>query len=389
MIKSKFNYVAILISVFSITVFSFVQVQNCFGAGDNAGDADELKFVFKSGEEGYACFRIPSIITTSKGIVLAFAEARKINCGDAGDIDLVLKSSVNGGKTWSPLQVVWDDAENTCGNPVPVQDEKTGKIILLSTWNLGTDHEKEIIGFTSKDTRRVFMLSSADEGKSWTSPKDITTQTKKPDWTWYATGPCHGIQIKNGRYKGRIVVPVNHIEKNTNKDYSHIIYSDDSGASWHIGNSTPQDFTNESTVAEISKGRLMLNMRNYDRTVRYRQVTISKNGGQTWEDIAQDTTLIEPVCQASLLRYPSKGKKAILLFSNPASKVSRTNLTLRLSKDDGKTWVKSQVLYAGPSAYSDITVLPDGNIGCYFEAGTQKPYEGIVFQQVNYNQLIN
>ena len=126
----------------------------------SGGFAQELNHLFKAGEEGYGCFRIPAIVSTTQGTLLAFAEGRKNNCGDAGDIDLVLKRSLDGGKTWSRLSVVWNDAENTCGNPVPVVDQRTGKIILLSTWNLGTDHEGQIIAGKSKDTRRIFVMSS-------------------------------------------------------------------------------------------------------------------------------------------------------------------------------------------------------------------------------------
>src|SRR6187549_246320 len=115
--------------------------------------SQDLKYLYKSGEEGYKCFRIPSLVVTKNGTILAIAEGRKINCGDAGDIDLVVKRSTDGGKVWSPLQVIWNDSTNTCGNPCVVVDQNSGKIILLSTWNLGTDHEKQIIADSSKDTR--------------------------------------------------------------------------------------------------------------------------------------------------------------------------------------------------------------------------------------------
>src|SRR5882724_3584866 len=113
--------------------------------------AQSFNYIYKNGDEGYTCFRIPALVTTTKGTVLAFAEARKNNCGDAGDIDLVLKRSGDNGKTWGPLQVVWSDSTNTCGNPTPVVDELTGSVILLSTWNLGPDHEKEINNRSSRD----------------------------------------------------------------------------------------------------------------------------------------------------------------------------------------------------------------------------------------------
>ncbi|WP_083505471.1 sialidase family protein [Pedobacter ginsenosidimutans] len=348
---------------------------------------DSLNFIFKAGENGYACFRIPALIRTQNGSLLAFAEARKNNCGDSGDIDLVVKRSLDKGKTWTGLQLVWSDSTNTCGNPVPIQDQTTGNIILISTWNLGTDHEKQIMDGSSKDGRHVYMLSSGDNGKTWSAATEITAQVKKTGWTWYATGPCHGLQVLKGKYAGRLVVPINHVETGTNQNFAHTIYSDDHGKSWNLGNNTPQDKMNETTLAEISKGRLMLNMRNSDRTIKTRHTAISKDGGQNWANVQIDTTLIEPICQGSLLSHFYRNNKPTLLFSNPANTKLRANLTLRLSKNDGKTWKYNMVLHPGPSAYSDIAVIDKQIIGCFFEAGYAKPYEGIVFKAVNYSDL--
>lgn len=344
--------------------------------------AQQLNHIYKNDEEGYKCFRIPALITTAKGYLLAFAEGRKNNCGDAGDIDLVLKRSEDGGKTWSKLQVVWNDSANTCGNPAPVVDQKTGDIILLSTWNLGSDHEKDIINGSSKDTRRVFVLFSTDEGNTWSTAKEITKTVKKSNWTWYATGPGRGVQLSKGKYKGRLVIPANHVVAETKKNYSHVIWSDDRGSTWNLGGITRQDSVNESTVAELSNGRLMLNMRNASKK-RIRQTAISKNGGKSWSNIRPDTMLVEPVCEANLIQYKFPGKKECLLFSNPASTSSRTQMTVRISYDNGKTWPLKKLIYEGPSAYSCLTVLPNGNLGLFYEAGYQKPYEGIVFAEIN------
>ena len=349
---------------------------------------NELKYIFKSGSEGYNTFRIPSIITTDSGVVLAFAEGRKNSSSDSGDIDLVLKRSTDGGKTWGDLIVIRDDSTNVCGNPSPVIDRKTGKIFLLSTWNRGDDTESEIINMTSVDTRRVYVMNSIDEGLSWSKPIEITDKVKKPNWTWYATGPVHGIQIREGSKKGRMIIPCDHIEANTKKYYSHIIYSDDGGSSWNIGGATPQDQVNECSVAEIGKGKLILNMRNYDRTQMNRKISISNDYGESWGDIYDDKALVEPICQASILRYSFKGYgRNDLLFINPADKNKRLNMTLRLSNDLGRTWKAEFLLHEGPSAYSDITKLRNGNVGCLFEAGKNSPYEGIVYREVDVRDI--
>lgn len=338
--------------------------------------------VFTSGQGGYHTYRIPALAVTPKGTLLAFCEGRKQAWDDAGDIDLLLRRSTDGGRTWSAPQVVWDDGTNTCGNPCVVVDPTTGTLWLLSTWNRGDDRESQIIQQTSKDTRRVFVLSSRDEGRTWSRPREITPDVKKPEWTWYATGPGSGISIQRGPHKGRLVIPCDHIEAGTRHYGSHVIHSDDHGQTWKLGGSTPGHQVNECEVVELEGGRLMLNMRNYDGSVKARQVVVSEDGGTTWKDQRIDPQLVEPRCQAAIerLRWPSKDKPGVLLFSNPAHPSKRVQLTVRASLDDGQTWPLSRVLFQGPSGYSDLAVLKDGRIGCLFEAGPRNLAEGIVFE---------
>ena len=172
-------------------------------AGQVAARDPRYTEVYTSGEKGYNTFRIPSVIATSRGTLLAFAEARREGAGDAGDIDLVLKRSEDGGVSWSPLQVVGDNGPNTFGNPCPVVDRTTGTIWLLTTQNRGTDREKDIIAGTSQAGRSVAVLHSTDDGVTWSAPVDITASVKQADWTWYATGPGVGIQTRTGR----LVIP--------------------------------------------------------------------------------------------------------------------------------------------------------------------------------------
>ncbi|OGV59221.1 MAG: glycosyl hydrolase [Lentisphaerae bacterium RIFOXYA12_FULL_48_11] len=344
--------------------------------------------VFISGQEGYHTYRIPSLLVTKSGTLLAFAEGRKSGCGDAGNIDLLLKRSIDHGKTWQAAQVVWDDQSNTCGNPCPVLDRDTGTIWLLMTWNLGDDHEPRIIERTSKDTRRVFVTHSEDNGLTWSKVCEITADVKSTDWTWYATGPGAGIQVRNGQHKGRLVIPCDHIEADTKHYYSHIIYSDDHGKSWKLGGSTPQHGVNECEVVELTGGKLMLNMRNSSKTQPTRQTAVSSDGGLTWTDQQHAPELIEPICQASIRRHtwPEDNNRSVVLFTNPASN-KREKLTVRASFDECQTWPAERLLDQRPSAYSCLEILPNGMVGVLYEAGTKNPYENLVFARFDFEWL--
>jgi len=336
--------------------------------------------VFLSGQGGYRTYRIPALVVTTRGTVLAFCEGRKHSSSDTGDIDLLVRRSTDHGEHFGPPTVVWDDGPNTCGNPCPVVDQQTGTIWLLLTHNLGQDHEPQIIDGTAKGTRTVWVSHSTDDGLTWSPPREITSSTKRPDWTWYATGPGAGIQLCQGPHRGRLIVPCDHIEAGTRRYYSHVIYSDDHGRTWQLGGRTPQAGVNECEVAELCGGRLLLNMRNYDRSQHCRRTSISEDGGLTWAPVVFDPVLVEPICQASLRRYswPENGKPGFLLFSNPASPTRREKLTVRLSRDEGKTWPQAWTLHVGPSAYSCLAVLADGRVACLYEAGKASPYESIV-----------
>lgn len=341
--------------------------------------------VFVSGRDGYHTYRIPALLTTNKGTLLAFCEGRKKSRSDSGDIDLLVKRSEDFGKTWSSQKIVWDDKENTCGNPCPVVDLQSGNIWLLMTWNRGHDREAEIKKNTSTDTRRVWVTRSKNDGLKWSKPVEITATAKRPEWRWYATGPGVGIQLQKEPWKGRMVIPCDHsiVSKDDPDGYnSHVIISDDRGKTWYIGGViTPK--VNECQIVELDNGILMLNMRNYDRSKNTRAIATSIDGGMTFSKVAHDPVLVEPICQASFLRYTLRSKhgRNRLLFSNPAhaQRGNRRDMTIRLSYDEGRSWPLSKLLHAGPSAYSCLTVLPDGNIACLYEAGKKSPYEKIVF----------
>lgn len=334
--------------------------------------------VFLSGSDGYHTYRIPAMVVTRKGTLLAFCEGRKDGAGDSGAIDLLLKRSTNGGTTWTPQNVVWSDGQNTCGNPAPVIDEQNGLIWLLMTWNLGSDTEQAITRGASQNSRRVFVTHSSDDGATWARPVDITPAVKRPDWHWYATGPVNGIQITRGPHRGRLMIPANHSELIDGQAVtrSHVIFSDDHGTTWQIGGSE-EEKTNESTIVELADGRVLQNMRSYHRKNR-RALASSEDGGLTWSPVRLDQALIEPVCQGSMLRasWPAGNTPSAILFCNPAS-LKRENLTIRVSYDEGKSWSAGRVLHSGPAAYSCLALLPDQTVCCLFECGEKTAYEKI------------
>lgn len=340
--------------------------------------ADELATttLFKSGTEGYHTFRIPAIIRTPNRL-LAFCEGRLSGGGDSGEIDLVMKQSVDGGVTWSSLSVVVHDPGFTCGNPVPVYEARSGKVVLVWTKNPATAKESRIL--TGEDPpRTVWVTGSGDEGDTWSPPVEISATTRLPEWRWYATGPGHAIQLKSGR----LLVPANHsLGPEFSGWHAHIIFSDDGGATWAIGG-IHEGYTNESTVAELPDGRVYQNMRSYTGENR-RRVSYSTDGGLTWSADRSDPALVEPVCQASVL---GDGLRPLLLFSNPAS-ANREKMTVRASSDGGATWPNAIELYAGPSAYSDLAWLNESTVACVYERGVQGAYEEIVVTRIPLDRL--
>jgi sialidase-1 len=340
-----------------------------FGSSREALWADDGRFttdVFTSGAGGYHTYRIPALLVTPKGALLAFCEGRKTSPSDAGDIDLLLRRSGDGGRTWGPTTLVHEEGGTnpiTIGNPCAVVDATTG-IIWLAFCRNNDD---------------VLMTSSQDDGRTWAIPRTITGSVKEPGWTWYATGPGIGIQITRGPHAGRLVIPCDHRESVDGKPvmFSHVFFSDDHGRTWTLGG-TVERHTDECQVVELATGELLINMRNYwgrdggrpDRGGR-RAIARSRDGGATWSLLEFEAALIEPVCQASLIAIPRpvRPTEALLVFSNPASTTARRTLTVRVSGDDGKTWPVTIPVDAGPSAYSCLAPLADGRVGLLYERG--------------------
>lgn len=353
-----------------LPILSF-SVQSASRAAAPADGSLRHSDVFVSGKEGFHTFRIPALVVTPKGALLAFCEGRKTSRADLGDNDLLLKRSNDGGRTWGKLQLVYEeggDAKITIGNPTVVVDRDTATIFVVFL----------------RQTSDVLITRSNDEGKTWSKPQNITAQVKDPKWGFYAVGPGLGIQIQHGPDKGRLVIPAYHrmTRNKSGPSTAHVFYSDDHGKSWRLGGSVGLH-TNECQLVETrqrdTKGkiasRLLINTRNHwarsggrpDLNGR-RIISTSRDGGRTWAKPTFDAALIEPTCQATLVRYSWKEPdgKSRILFANPAAR-SRKNLTVRLSYDEGQTWPVKKTVYAGSAAYSCLTRLPDGRIGLIYE----------------------
>lgn len=345
--------------------------------------------VFTSGEQGYNTFRIPAIVKAPNGDLLAFCEGRVTGGGDFGNIDIVLKRSTDQGLHWGDLQVVADAGSLQAGNPAPVvdytdPDYPAGRIFLF--YNTGDNHEGEVR--KGNGTREVWYISSTDNGRHWSNPVNISTQVKLPEWRSYANTPGHALQLSSGPHKGRIFVAANHSDGPPQQEFTdykaHGYFTDDHGKTFRLGASVNFRGSNESTAAELADGRLMMNSRNQRGDIKARIISISSNGGISWDTTYIDHQLPDPVNEGSLLSGKDRKGKALLLFSNAADSVHRNNLCLRISKDGGKHWNKTIVVYKGDvtrqpmdyAAYSDLVQLDGKTAGILFE---KDDYRQIVF----------
>jgi len=333
--------------------------------------------IFAQGEKGINTYRIPTMVCTKNNVVVICTEARINDQGDSGEINIITKRSIDGGKTFSDIQTLAGNKKDTYGNPALIYDASINRIVLLFCFNYG-DLGEQVIR-TKGAKRDVYTMYSDDEGVSWSKTKNITNSVKREDWRWYATGPNHGVQMESGR----LIMTCNHSQKDINNiegskaTSSHIIYSDDHGNTWQLGTSSVEG-TNECCGVKLPDNKLMVNMRTYDRG-NYRTVFISEDEGKFINNFYEDKSLICPVCQASIIDYKDK-----LLFSNPKS-TERKNMTLQLSNDFGKTWTEKLQLNKEWAAYSDLAINKNDEILCLFENGHEGPYEKITLATIKYS----
>lgn len=309
--------------------------------------------------EDISCYRIPAIVTAPNGDLLVAIDERVPSCGDlkwSKEINIVMRRSSDNGKNWTDIERVADHPYGkSASDPSMIVDRETGEVLLFYNY---MDHDKE------KDVYYLMLTRSKDNGKTWSTPKDITTQITKPEWhkdfKFITSG--RGIQTRDGRLIHTLVNLDNGL---------HLFYSDDHGQSWQLLDN-PLLPGNESKIVELDNGDWMVNCRLNGPGMRH--IHTSNDKGKTWTNRA-DSTLVDPGCNASIIRYTSLSNgddKNRLLFSNANSRDSRTNLTLKISYDEGKTWTSGKTIYGGGSAYSTMTIMQNGDIGLVLEKDDHK-----------------
>ena len=349
--------------------------------------------VRQHGDDGVYAYRIPGLITTPKGTLIAVYDARHSSALDLqNDIDIGVSRSTDGGKTWGKMQIIMDmgcygglpEAQNGVGDPAVLVDNKTGRIWVIAAWThgLGVGRAWNLVGqgFSPEETAQLMLVSSDDDGITWTKPESITPQVKEKDWYFTLQGPGRGICTDDGT----LVFPFQHIGPDR-KPSSGIVYSTDGGKSWHTGTS-PHPNTTESAVCALPDGSLMLNMRNNLKTGRIVYTTMDL--GKTWREHPSSGKLVEPVCMASLISVPACDNvlgKDLLLFSNPAVPKGRNHLTLKASIDGGVTWTDGMLLDEDELwGYSCLSMIDRETVGILYESSQAQ----LLFQQIKLKDLM-
>lgn len=305
-------------------------------------------------QDEISCYRIPAMVTAPNGDVIVTIDERVPSCADLRsnrDINIVLRRSTDNGRTWSDMETVVDyPMGRSASDPSMVVDARTGIIFLFFNY-MDLDTEKDVYYFR--------VTQSTDNGKTCSTPRDITDQISKADWQtdfkFITAG--RGIQTSDGTLLHTIV--------NLDKGL-HVFGSDDHGEHWYVKD-VPIKPADESKIVELADGSWMINSRVNDLGFRY--VHTSTDEGKTWVS-KPDKSLMDPGCNASIIRYSAikdGDDKNRLLFSNANDKKDRTHLTLKISYYEGETWSEGKTIYLASAAYSSMTILKDGTIGIFFE----------------------
>jgi len=333
-------------------------------------------FIERTG--GYFAYRIPAIETAPDGSILAFAEARKYNLNDPGfdnqDIDLVFRRSSDGGKTWLPMKVIEDPGERwSAANPATLVDRTNGRVWLL--YIRCKPGRNEDTARPGTDDSQVFARTSDDNGATWSEPIDLTRVSRDfddPKWRLSCVGPGGMIQDRHGR----LVAPF----------YKHepfgtfALYSDDHGKSWQRSAFVPAQSGDECQLVELADGRLLMDIR--QETGSARSFSISPDGGKTWSAHRGGLPVSPVACAIERYSLKSAGEDRDRIIWTGPKGPDRQNLVVRISYDEGLTWPVERMISAGPSAYSDMTILNDRSVGLLWERGVAHGYQFITFTRL-------
>lgn len=347
----------------------------------------ETTHLFEARTGAYRTYRVPGIIATEQGTVLATAEARPGGGGDWDQNDLIMRRSVDGGLSWKEPRVVVDHKDH---GPGPISN------FVMVADDEGITDSQRVHALFCHDYARIFHTVSDDQGDTWSHPVEITECAlplrKQYAWRVIATGPGHGLCLRNGRFIVPIWMSTGEGTEFGKGKLGHrpsavsLLYSDNRGERWNPGEIVvchdPGGIINpsETVPVELSDGRVLFNIRSESRRSR-RVVCISDDGARGWSVPRYDEALLEPVCMASILRLQETGAdgRPLIIFANPDNLENelippgghlahdRKRLTVKLSEDDCRTWPVSRVLETGPSGYSDLAQGSDGTIYCVHE----------------------
>lgn len=363
--------------------------------------ADEPVIIHRRGEHDCHTTRIPGIARTKTGTLLAVYDLRYTASRDLQQhIDIGLSRSTDGGKSWEKPRPIMDmgeyggrpQNENGCSDPNILVDPKTGRIFVAAVWTHGKPGTHQWKGrgsepgFEIEKSSQFMMVTSDDDGVTWSEPQNWTKRLKNEKWFLFAPAPGNGIALKDGT----LVMPTDGRDE-VGVPFSNLMWSKDHGESWNLG-AAARSQTNECAVAELSDGSLMLNMRdNRNRTDKSdtngRAISVTSDLGKTWSvHPADHGALPEPVCMASMISHKMKDGRRVLLFSNPHHKHERRNMTIQASLDDGKTWPEQHRLLLDEGkgkGYSSLVMIDDETIGIIHEASIAN----LVFRRVRLDEL--
>ena len=370
----------------------------CFPFSITKGTDRKVTIIHKQGQFGCHTFRIPAMVATNKGTLLAVYDMRYNSRRDLqGHMDIGLSRSTDGGETWARPVPIMDmkkfgglpEDQNGCSDPNILVDRKTGEILVSAVWTHGKPGTHQWVGKGSEPGHSIhkssqfMMVRSKDDGLTWSEPENWTKRLKDPKWCLFAPAPGNGINLMDGT----LVMPTQGRDP-AGFPFSNFMWSKDHGKSWTLS-SPARDNTTECSVAELKDGSLMLNIRdNRNRKDKSktngRAVSVTNDMGKTWKIHSSDHgALPEPVCMASLISHDLKDGRRVLFFSNPNSKYKREKMTVRMSLDQGKTWPKSILLDQKGGAYSSLAMVDDRTLGILYESSVAD----MVFQKIKLSEF--